>query len=238
MTYQWIMFDADGTLFDFDQAEAKALQTSFAQIELPFHPTYAEVYQKINAAIWKDFEDGKINADELRIQRFERLFDMLNIRADPDWFSRIYIQHLAQRGELIEQAEEIVKALHPHHSLLLITNGLKDVQRPRLKHSGLDSYFKEIVISEEVGAAKPDPRIFDIAFERMGRPPKSEVLIVGDNLMADIGGGNQYGIATCWFNPAGKPHLDGIVPRYEIRRLEQLLHILEDKDENSSRIMS
>jgi FMN phosphatase YigB (HAD superfamily) len=84
----------------------------------------------------------------------------------------------------------------------------------------------EIVISEEVGAAKPDPAIFDVAFARMGWPDKARVLMVGDSLTSDIAGAAAYGIDACWFNPAGKERPAGVNIRYEIQRLDELLRIV------------
>jgi 2-haloacid dehalogenase len=101
------------------------------------------------------------------------------------------------------------------------------VQRPRFAASSIGGLFSETVISEEVGLAKPDPAIFDLAFERIGRPPKERVLMVGDNLGLDILGGANYGIDTCWYNPAGEPNGHGVEPRYEIRSLHKLLEIVE-----------
>ena len=116
----------------------------------------------------------------------------------------------------------MVRGLHGRAKLALITNGLKAVQRPRFAASALSEYFDVIVISEEEGVAKPDLRIFDIAFTRMGWPAKSDVLIVGDSLTSDIKGGSDYGIDTCWFNPNGNPrHLDMQI-RYEIQHLSEL----------------
>jgi 2-haloacid dehalogenase len=86
-----------------------------------------------------------------------------------------------------------------------------------------------VVVSEEVGAAKPEGRIFEIALAQMGNPPKDGVLMVGDSLTADIRGGNDFGIHTCWFNPAGRAH-DGCVPTYEIRELRELLAIVSGGD--------
>jgi FMN phosphatase YigB (HAD superfamily) len=82
------------------------------------------------------------------------------------------------------------------------------------------------VISEEIGIAKPDPAIFDHAFERIGRPAKDRVLVVGDNLGSDILGGANYGIDTCWFNPAGESNGHEVEPDHEIRALREILEIL------------
>ena len=81
--------------------------------------------------------------------------------------------------------------------------------------------------SEEVGSAKPSPEIFDTAFARMGHPARGEVLIVGDSLTSDIQGGHDYGIDTCWFNPGGMAH-DGVPSTFEIRRLAELIQIVQD----------
>ena len=86
-------------------------------------------------------------------------------------------------------------------SLALVTNGLSEVQRTRIERLDLGRYFDAVVISSEVGAAKPSTEIFDLAFELLGSPAKASALMVGDSLTSDIQGGINYGIATCWYNP-------------------------------------
>ena len=110
--------------------------------------------------------------------------------------------------------------------LALITNGIPDVQRPRIRRSGLDRLFPVVVISGEEGVAKPAPEIFDIALERMGDPAPEEVLLVGDSLSSDVRGGVDYGLDTCWYNPTALERGEGPEPRYEIRRLHELREIV------------
>jgi 2-haloacid dehalogenase len=227
--YKWLLFDADGTLFDYDRAEAVALRSTFKVLGLGFEARYAEVYRRINGEIWLDFEAGKITQRRLRTRRFELLFDALGVDCDPGGFSQRYLANLALGTDLIEGAEDVVKSLHGRVGLLLITNGLADVQRPRFARSTLGHYFSEVVISEEVGAAKPDPAIFEVAFDKMGFPSKADVLIVGDSLTSDIRGGLDYGIDTCWFNPEAKPTGSGVVAHYEISELRELPAILEGR---------
>jgi len=229
MKYKWLLFDADGTLFDYDKAEAFALRGTFEALGLGYEARYAEVYRQINAEIWRDFEAGKITQERLRTRRFELLFDSVEIACDPVLFSERYLANLALGTDLIEGAGDLLKSLHGRVGLLLITNGLADVQRPRFARSTVGQYFYDVVISEEVGAAKPDPAIFDVAFAMMGTPSKAEVLIVGDSLTSDIRGGLNYGIDTCWFNPAGKPNGSGAVAHYEVSELNDLLPILESR---------
>jgi 2-haloacid dehalogenase len=228
MRYTWLLFDADGTLFDYDRAEATALLRTFRELGCSYEARYAEVYRQINGEIWREFEQGKISQHRLRTRRFELLFEDIGVHCDAKVFSTRYLLHLAEGTDLIEGAEEVVRRLHGKAGLVLITNGIADVQRPRFASSGLRDYFADIVISEEVGASKPDPRIFDSAFQAMGWPKKEEVLIVGDSLTSDVKGGNNYGIDACWFNPRQDPCAVDVKIRFEIRELRELLTLFEE----------
>jgi len=221
-----LLFDADDTLFDYGKAEAGALRQTFEQVGVKFEPEYLPTYQQINRQVWLDFEQGKISAEALRTRRFESLFEAIGVSVAPERFSAAYLPNLAMQSELTEGALQVVQALHGKYRLAIITNGLRDVQRPRLARSAIRDYIADIIISEEVGAAKPERAIFDAAFRRMGNPNKHVVLLIGDNLTSDIAGGNAYGIDTCWFNPAGQPRTGDIPVTYEIRRLTDLLEML------------
>lgn len=224
--YSWLLFDADGTLFDYEIAEAKALQGAFAAFHLPFSSEQAALYQKINHQIWLDFENGQITSEALRVERFQRLFDSLNLPVDPSLFSDRYLLNLSNASDLMQDAEKIIEVLRGKYQLAIITNGLKDVQRPRLANSAIANDFEAMFISEEMGIAKPDPRFFDQVFAQIGSPRKESVLVIGDSLSSDIQGGNRYGLDTCWFNPAQKPSNPQIPATYEIHRLENLLELL------------
>ena len=226
MNYRWLLFDADGTLFDYDRAEVTTLQDTFEQMGWPFEPWYAEVYRGINERIWLDFERGRISQERLRAERFHRLFEVIGAQLAPEAFSVRYLRNLAKETGLIDGAEEVVRALYGRVGLVLITNGLQDVQRARFARSAIGDCFSEVVISEEVGAAKPQREIFDVAFQRMGQPRLEEVLIVGDSLTSDIEGGNNYGIDTCWFNPHSSPRDPAIHADYEIGDLRELLSLM------------
>lgn len=224
--YRWLLFDADGTLFDYDKAEIFALQRSFRQSDIPFESHYLSIYRRINGQIWIDFEHGKITAERLKARRFELLFDKLHIDVDARKFSDRYLINLSGATFLLGRAEELVKTLAATYRIGIITNGLTKVQRPRFRNSNLAPYLETTIISEEVGVAKPDPQIFEIAFEQMQHPARDEVLIVGDSLTSDIQGGCNYGIDTCWFNPDNVENTFPFRPTYEIHALSEVLGIV------------
>ena len=229
MKYKWLLFDADGTLFDYDVAEKTALAATFAAFSLPYTDDVLDIYREINDQMWQAFELGEITQKDLKTERFRRLLESVGVNDDlaPDDFSHRYLHNLGNCAFLIPDAERVLGALSEKVHLALITNGLKKVQRSRLAQSTIGHYFEAILISEELGVAKPHPGIFDAAFAAMGNPGKDRVLIIGDSLSSDIKGGNAYGIATCWFNPQGNPRSTAYRIDYEIQSLEQILDIVE-----------
>ena len=226
MKYSWLLFDADDTLFDFKKAEKVALAETFFQLGYDFEDKYLLEYKKINIKIWQDFEKGEITAQEIKTKRFELLLDKVEINHDSHEFGKKYLDNLGNGTFLIDGAEKLIRDLSTKFKIGLITNGLKKVQRSRLAKSILGPYFEKIIISEEVGVAKPDPEIFRIAFEQMNNPAKSEVLIIGDSLSSDIRGGNNFDIDTCWFNPEGTEAGTEYGISYEIRSLQELYSVV------------
>ncbi|MCU0519305.1 MAG: YjjG family noncanonical pyrimidine nucleotidase [Anaerolineae bacterium] len=233
MTYRWLLFDADGTLFDYEAAEQQALSATLAQFGVAFGPEVLATYQQVNGQLWRDFEQGLTTPDRIKTDRFTFLLDALGLSEptpDPVLMGDAYLTILGTCVDLLPDALTVLNALAGKAHLALITNGLTRVQRARLAYSGLDAYFAAVVISEEEGVAKPDPGIFEVIFSRMGNPLRSEVLMIGDSLTSDIRGANRYGIDACWVNPAGLPRDPKVDVRYEIRSLLELLPIVTGGD--------
>lgn len=231
--YRVILFDADGTLFDYDEAESYALESSFRHFHLPYdRARHLGQYRAINNKMWKELEQGRISSEKLRIERFKLLFNELgevnelDENVDFSEFSQAYLQFLAQGVKTMDGACAVCRYLAPHYTLAIITNGIKDVQTSRLFNSELKKYVRHIIISEEAGYQKPHPGIFDFASQVTGEQLKGHALIVGDSLSADILGGINYGIDTCWYNPSGLANRTKIVPQREIRQLLELKNFL------------
>jgi 2-haloacid dehalogenase len=225
--YPWLWFDADGTLFDYNRAEAAALRNTFHSLTLPFEDAYLDVYRGINHGLWQALERQEITQAFLRYRRFELLMEAIHVNGSPEQMSSAYVEQLSICSELIDGAYEVLQALHRKSQIAVVTNGLQSVQRGRLAHSTIRGFISELIISEEIGAAKPGRVFFDAAFARCGHPLKSDVLIIGDSLTSDIQGGVDYGIDTCWYNPAGETQPEGLEITYEIQHLRELLERID-----------
>jgi len=220
--YRWLLFDADGTLFDYDRAERIALEQALTQIGVSFDPGHLATYRRINQALWQGVEKGEITPGVVKVRRFELLLEALQVAHSPAALSAIYLQCLANCSELVEDAAAVLGALHGKYQIAILTNGLTVVQRGRLARSVIRHHISDLIISEEIGAAKPAREFFDKAFARLGHPSKSEVLMIGDGWASDIQGAVQYGIDACWYNPARKPRPADYRITREIASLREL----------------
>lgn len=229
MKYEVIIFDADETLFDFRKSERYAFEKAILEFNIDYKEDYhLKIYSDINTAIWKEFECGLISQEKLKIERFKRLSDKLNIKFDEFEFSKSYLKHLSQSSLLYDESSKLIEELSKNYKLSIITNGLSDVQSTRIRKSSVAKYFDDIVISEEVNVSKPNPKIFEITLNNLNYNDKSKVLMVGDSLTSDIQGGINFGIDTCWYNPNNIENKTKLTPTYEISSLLDLNEILEE----------
>jgi YjjG family noncanonical pyrimidine nucleotidase len=224
--YDVVFLDADGTLFDFRRAEDFALEGSFGEAGLDLTNEAARSYDRINSELWKRLERGEIDQGRLRAERFRLLFLELGIEADAGGFAETYVRWLSRGSFLIEGAVEACEYLSRSYVLSIVTNGIREVQLARIAASPLRPYLRDIVVSEEAGCGKPDPRFLEFACSRIGFHDKSRMIIVGDSLSSDIAGGLAFGIDTCWANLDGASNDSGLKPAFEISRLSELSLIL------------
>lgn len=225
--YSTFLLDLDHTLFDSDASELAAFSQAMALAGIRAIDGHAEAFRRINLELWGAVERGELTPQTVKTQRFERLVAEGGLRTDHLAMAEAYVLGLAENGGLYRGAGEVLDALRQHAKLGLVTNGLSEVQRRRIDRTGLGRYLDAVVISAEVGTAKPAREIFEIAIRHLGSPPKASVVMVGDNLASDIRGGASYGIATCWFNPKGLRADPGNRASHEIATLEELLRYVD-----------
>lgn len=228
MMYTTLLFDADNTLFDFDAAEASALRAVCKTLGVEMDRRVFNLYHHINKKCWADFEKGKLPQEEIQFTRFSRFLHRLESDADPIKIGDQYLDGLSKSKTLVDGTVEMLDRLQAmNYELVVITNGLKQVQRAHFEHTGLTHYFSEIIVSDEIGVSKPHKAFFDYTFQKIKQQDKSKVLIVGDGLSSDIKGGMKYGVDTLWFNKRGIELPKGFKPTYRMEKLEEIFGILQ-----------
>ena len=136
MTYTWLLFDADDTLFDYPIAEGNALRATFDHFGQVYRTEYLRLYQIFNRQVWVEFERGQTTSQELRLKRFNLLFTEIQVPLDPQDFSLRYLENLSLTTDLLPGALEVLRSLSGRFHIALVTNGLSEVQHPRLERSG------------------------------------------------------------------------------------------------------
>ena len=226
MPYPYLLFDADNTLFDFDQAERNAHLLLCRAHGLAFSEEGYQLYHKCNADLWRDFDRGLCTKEYLLVERFRRYLAITGERADPEALNRDHLRALGEGAMLLPGAEELCRVLSRDHRLYLLTNAVASVQKTRFANSAIAPYFQGVFISEEVGVGKPDPAYFDYVFHAVPGLARDNALVIGDSLTSDIQGANNAGLPCCWFNPKGQPRPQDLRIDYEIRALEELYAIV------------
>ncbi len=185
MKWDWIFFDADETLFTFDSFGG--LQRMFLDYSVTFTAEDFQDYQAVNKPLWVDYQNGAITALQLQHQRFDVWAERLNV--SPGALNEAFLNAMADICAPLPGAVSLLDSLKGKVKLGIITNGFTALQQIRLERTGLRDHFDALVISEEVGVPKPDPRIFDYALAQGRNPDRDRVLMVGDTAESDILGG-------------------------------------------------
>lgn len=228
-TYKYLFFDIDDTLLDFQATEKGALRALFEEQNMVLSAEDECRYKKINHSLWNDYENGKIDRDEVLNTRFSTTFRHYDLEVDGSLLERKYRSYLEQGHQLIDGAMDLIMNLQPQYDLYIVTNGVSKTQDKRLRDSGLYPYFKDVFVSEDTGFQKPMKEFFNYVFDRIPNYIPGQGLIIGDSLSADIRGGQKSGLDTCWFNPLRKENQSGVLPTYEIRQLKELHEILQSR---------
>ena len=231
--YDTILFDADGTLFDFDRSEANAVGEVLTMCGLPSDNATVELYHRINDAEWKALERGETTRDRLKVDRFAKLKSALAERGVVTMSTEremcdLYAERLSRQCIMVDGAVEVCERLSRTHALYIITNGITHVQKSRFSRSPIMKYFGRMFISDEMGSVKPERRFFELVFDALGMTPDeaaARCLVVGDSLTSDIKGAEAAGLDSCLYAPCGTAAGD-VTPTYTISSLYELYGIL------------
>lgn len=234
MPYKHLFFDLDHTLWDFEANSRQTLEELYDSLQLEakgvndfdlFHKNYLAH----NDRLWERYRNGYIKVDELRWKRM--WLTLLDFKIANESLARemgvLFLDLLPTRKLLFPYTTEILDYLtEKKYQLHLITNGFEKTQHSKLKNSGLDKYFIEVVTSEGSNSLKPKKEIFDYAFQKTGATP-AESIMIGDTVDVDILGGMNAGIDQVHVNHLTKePNaVNGKLPTYTVYSLKELEEI-------------
>lgn len=229
--YTTIFWDLDQTLLNFDLSMDYAIRAVFNRYGLAVTDEIVTRYDAINRSYWNRLELGEITKKEVTVGRFYTLFEELHIRhIVPEEMADAYQKELGSVFFFIDGAKELVTELRAKGlRQYIVTNGVYATQASKMKLSGLDQIMDGVFVSEAIGYPKPMKEYFDACFAALPGISRDDCILVGDSLTSDMRGAANAGIASCWFNPGRKIKEIDVPTDYEIRRLDELLPILEQE---------
>jgi putative hydrolase of the HAD superfamily len=228
--YSCIFFDLDHTLWDYEENSKHTLIELYEQYHLrakgvDSQEEFTTQFRIINTQLWDLFDRGVIKSEVIRQQRFKKIlghFSIVDEKLCED-LSHDYLIECPKKGHLIPHALSVLEYLAPKYSMSVITNGFEEIQNLKLESSKLLPYFDHIVTSQRAGSRKPSCEIFNFALQ-CHDIKCHQALMVGDNLLTDIGGACNAYIDAVFFNPEKITH-DGH-SAHEIHCLSELRTIL------------
>lgn len=224
---EFVLLDLDDTILDFKKAEHIAIAKTLGNFGLEPTDQVIARYSAINKAHWEMLERKEITREQVLSGRFETLFREYGKTVDAKACTRAYEENLSIGHYFLPGVAETLPLLAQKYKLYIVSNGTMRVQQGRLKSANILRYFQGHFVSEQMGAAKPDPVFFQNCFAAIPGFDPSRTIIAGDSLTSDILGGIRAGIATCWVNTRNYAPREDIRPDYEIQSLSQLPGLLE-----------
>ena len=225
--YDFILLDADMTLFDFERSEKESLHRTLQAHGLPCTEELEATYLKINRTLWDAFARGEVDQDYLVVERFAALARVYDMDWDSARVNRDYLNGLGEEAHLLPGAMEFCRTLSEMGlTLAIATNGMPVAQWGRYTRTGMDKVIPHIFISMELGVQKPLPAYFDKVCAALNITDRSRAVMIGDSLSSDILGGNNAGIDTIWYNPKGAPLTGSARPTYTVSSYEEIVTIL------------
>ncbi|MFL5771900.1 MAG: YjjG family noncanonical pyrimidine nucleotidase [Flavisolibacter sp.] len=230
MKYKHLFFDLDHTLWDFDANARATLQQLHIDLKLVdkgvhdfelFHKNYLQHNDKL----WARYRNGYIRQEELRLKRM--WLTLLDFRITDEALARqlseLFLQLLPARSILFPDTTEVLQYLTDKgYQLHLITNGFEETQHSKLKNSGLDIFFREVVTSECSNSLKPQKEIFQYALDKTGATVKESIMI-GDSLEVDILGAMNIGMDQVHVNYNNTEQ--DLIPTYTVKSLKEMKNI-------------
>lgn len=218
-SFKAILFDLDNTILDRTRTFGQ-----FTNAFINHYVGHVETTQEIFDRIIDLDQDGYKDKHEL----FSELLDELPWKVRPEHVELMdfYAEQYVKNAVLMDGALEVITHLRKTYKTGLITNGKTNIQYGKIDQLGIRENFDLILVSEEVGIKKPDPRIYELALNKLHIQPE-ECLFIGDHPVNDVEGAVKAGIPAIWMkvNQPWRDHISA-KPLHAIQHLNELLELL------------
>ena len=141
-------------------------------------------------------------------------------------------------ADFIPGAGEVLKQLHDEgFTIALVADGEWESFQNVYRKNGLGYCFDAWIVSEVVGKQKPEPIMFEKAYEALNltEADKKRIVMIGNNLKKDIAGANRQGLISVWldwspryFHTVEQPDWQ---PDYTVHTPQELLPLLHKLNE-------
>lgn len=229
--YSTVFIDWDDTLWDFKHNAFVALKEVFVKYRLssyfPDFDAFYALYEPYNKQLWKEYAAGKIDKDTLQRERFLYPFRQRGVHDEvlAKNLGNDFLETTIKQTGLVADARELMNYLHTAgYQIVVLSNGFSEVQYRKINASGLAPYIDHIVLSEDVGVQKPDPKIYSYAMQ-LADVTKEQIVMIGDNVETDIKGAYDFGLDTILFDPL-QEQKDNPYATYRVAGLKEIEYIL------------
>jgi len=225
-----ILWDIDGTLLDFYEAQKNAIRACFESHNLgKCSDEMLDVYDEINHQYWYRLEKGELNKSQVLTGRFYEFFEKYSL--DKNVVEAFNDEYQLRLGDTICFYDKAFETLKKCKELGIIqfavTNGTKVAQEKKLNKSGLIELFDDVFISDDIGFEKPSIEFFEKVINRANELcdnlKRNEIMIVGDSMTSDMQGGINIGIVTCFFKHDRQPKNASVPVDYEVDKIFDVL---------------
>lgn len=229
-----VIFDLDGTLYDYETLDKKARANVEAFTCKTLGITakkYQEAYQFGRQETKRRLPD--VGAGHNRLLYSQKMLEYLNVLPMP-LSLRMYEEYwgvFLREMRLFPGVRELFTYLkNKQVPIMICTDLTAHIQHRKIAALGIAKDIKYLVSSEEAGKEKPAKEVFDLCLEKLKQPPET-IWFVGDLLERDVKGALRAGMKAVWFRPqedaetGASRHQTEEGAYMEVRNFEQLHNI-------------
>jgi len=237
-THKAVIFDLDGTLCEYRiapyEAFYSALEASGSAGMLASHPDIfnSENFKSQIKSVWDESTErakqGEVNLFPYgaSTEGVRRLLVQAGVEDEAELANhqQSYLKRMVEHLHFLDGAERVIHQLKENYKVGLITNGPSELQWGKINHLNIKNWFDGIIVSDDLGIRKPDPRIYETLLAELN-VSANEAAYVGDTLQYDMLGAHNAGLTSVWVNQHKTYDPAFPKPDHEIKQLDELLGI-------------